>query len=100
MALGQAHQPGEAGLVGDVEHRPGPVVVGRHRTTGTGLGLDLGTNRFESMLGVGQEDEPEHRPPVLAWRQRRVGPQLVGRRPQRATNRGEVGAIHVSVSSG
>ena len=85
----------QPGLVGDEEHGPGPVVIGaspdavRWRVPRPPAGPGRsGTRRRRGRSA---------RAPVLdtRWRQRRVGPKLVSGRPQRSSNLGEVGAIHL-----
>ena len=41
LALGEGDQMRQPGFVRDEEHRPAPVVVGRYRAPGRGLGLEL-----------------------------------------------------------
>jgi hypothetical protein len=50
-------------------------------SVGNGLGLDLGAGLVETMLGIGEEDQPEYWPAVLTRRQGGVGSQRVGDRP-------------------
>jgi hypothetical protein len=64
VTLGQVDEARQAGAVGHVQHRAGPVVVGSHRVAGRCLRFQLRADRLEAMLGVGEEDQTEHRPPV------------------------------------
>ncbi len=96
VPLGQAHEGRQAGLLGHVEHAPGLVVVGRDRLTCRGLRFQVGAHLFEAVLGVGEEDQAEHRSPVLVGRQRGVGPQFIGRLPQGGADLGYVTALHSS----
>jgi len=50
-------------------------------SVGNGLGLDLGAGLVETILGIGEEDQPEYWPAVLTRRQGGVGSQRVGDRP-------------------
>lgn len=52
------------------------------------------------MLGVREEDEAEHRTPVLIRGEGGIGPELVDRRPQRVTNLGKVGLSTTSAPLG
>jgi len=99
LAFGDVDESGEAGLVGNEQDRSRPVVVGGDGPADSGPGCDLGPDLLEAVLGVGQEDETEDRAPVLVGGERRVGPQFIGRRPQRAAYLGKVCAVHDSSSS-
>jgi hypothetical protein len=83
----------ELGLDGHEQHRARPVVIGSRGVAGGGRGLDLGSDLLESVLGVGEEVQPEHGSAVFAWRQGGVGSQLLGRRPKGATDLSRVSAI-------
>ncbi len=94
LLLRKAHQVGQPRRLGQVQHRPRTVVILCDRPPRAGLGLDLGTDLLEAVLGVRQEDQTEHRTPVLARRKRGVGPQFVGRRPQRALHSAQFSTVH------
>ena len=89
-SLGQLDQRRQSGGLRHVEDRPGLVVVRRGRVARRGAGLDLWADLLEPLLGVGEEDQSEHRAAVLGRPQARVGPHLVGGLPQRLPYRGKI----------
>ena len=60
----------------------------------SGLGLYLSADLLEAVLSVGEEDEPEYWTSVLVGGERRVGPELVCRCPQGATNLCQAAVVH------
>jgi hypothetical protein len=89
-ALGQRHQVREPGLFGQVEHALGLVV---HRLALVGrdaLGMKIHARISEPLVGIAQEDEPQHRGGELGWLQARVGPELVGSGPEAVFNGYEI----------
>jgi hypothetical protein len=97
--LGQRHERREAGLVRDVEHRAGLVVVGGDRAASGGLGFEFGSDLLEPVLGVGEEDQSEDRASVLGRAEGRVRPHLIGCPPQRPPHLCQISRVHVAISS-
>jgi hypothetical protein len=82
IAFWQVHESGEAGLGGHEENGASPVVVRGYGIAGRRLRLELRPGGVEAVLGVSEEDQPEHGPPVVGGGERRVSPQLVRGLPQ------------------
>ena len=60
----------------------------------SGLGLKLGVHLLEPVLGVSEEDQPEHRAAVLRGRQRRIRAQLIGGGPKGAAHARQLVSFH------
>ena len=87
-ALGQAGDAVEAGLFRQVDRRLAleaeldQFLALLRRHLGRDVGLDLGQEGLEAVVGVAQEDQAQHRHRVLGGGQLGVDAQLVGRLPQ------------------
>ena len=81
--LGQVEQRLEPGLLGQVQRAYSLVVVGPDRTSSRARAHGLG-GLGEPLVGIPQEDEPQHGRGVLRRLQPRVGPKLVCRLPKPA----------------
>ena len=92
--LGEPQQLVEAGLLGEVEHASGAVVVLSHLRQAARafrFGLQIFLCMSELLVGVAQEDETQHGGGVLGGPEARVGPQFVRGVPEALLGLGVVG---------
>jgi len=97
LALREFDQPLEAGLVRQVENTPGVVVIPGDGALATPSGmhspfcLDLLLGVGELVVGVAQEDQPQHGDRVLGRFESGISAQFVGGVPEAFFDLGIVG---------
>lgn len=100
FAFGEVDEPRETRDLRHEEDAASPEVLHAHGAALGCLRRELRLQLVEAMLREREEDQAEHRPPIVGGRQARVRAQLVGGSPKAAFKVGQVGRGHARILIG